>query len=385
MSAMPRILIATDNITDAALIRKLLAEEFDDTRVSTDPARAVADFEAYKPDILVLAFNGLRKAERYYLGLYRLGTLVHALPHRTLILSNKDDLQRIYELCRQEYFDDYILFWPASFDAPRLRMAVHHVLRHRRESGLGAPNAGDFARQARRVAELEGLIAAGLERGGTRMAAAGSSLRKAEKDIDDALDDFSRSLSDGENRHLIEVRDQAGLRRELEKLKSGQIHQRFVEMESAVGPARDWLDGFSGEIAPALEAARALGNLAEQVPAVILLVEDDRLQQRLVAQMLVGQPFELICASSGAEGLAVLRKRRPDLILMDYVLPDFDGIEVTRRLKSAAHLAEIPVVMTTGNSDKAVVVKSLKAGAADFIVKPFDKDKLIVKIASLLN
>lgn len=384
MSAAPRVLIATDAAADADVVRKLLAEEFDDTRVSTDPARAVADFESYKPDILMLAFNGLEKAERYYLGLYRLGTLAHALPHRTLILSNKDDLTRVYDLCRKEYFDDYILFWPPGHDAPRLRMAVHHALRQMRTTSPNAPNAAEFARQARRVAELEGLIAAGLERGGTRLAAAGSSLRKAEKDIDEALDGFSRSLSEGENRHLVEVRDQAGLRRELEKLKSAQI-QQLAEIEGAIGPARNWLDELQAEVAPALASARMLGSLADQVRPLILLIDDDPFQQRLVAQMLDAQPFELICAGSGAEGLAVLRKRSPDLVLMDYALPDINGVEATRRLKSVAQFAEIPVVMITGNSEKTVVVESRKAGAADFIVKPLDRNRLLGKIGRLLR
>lgn len=385
MSAASRILIATDIAADAELVSKQLADEFDDVRVSTATARVVADFESCKPDILILAFNGLEKAERYYLGLYRLGTLVHALPHRTLILSNKDDLTRVYDLCRQEYFDDYILFWPPGHDALRLRMAVHQALRQMRMSGPDAPNTGEFARQARRVAELEGLIAAGLERGGTQLAAAGSSVRQAGRDIDDAFDGFSRSLSEGENRHLVEVRDQAGLRCELEKLKSAQIHKRLAEIEGAINPARSWLDELKEEVAPALASARVLGTLADQVRPLILLIDDDPFQQRLVAQMLDAQPYELICAGSGAEGLAVLRKRRPDLVLMDYALPDVDGIEATRRLKAAAQFAEIPVVMITGNSEKTVVVESLKAGAADFVVKPLDRDRLLAKIGGLLR
>jgi CheY-like chemotaxis protein len=385
MSAAPRILIVTDVAADANVVRKLLAEEFEDTHASTDPACAVTDFEDYKPDILILAFNGLEKAERYYLGLYRLGTLAHALPHRTLILSNKDDLPRVYDLCCKEYFDDYILFWPPGHDALRLRMAVHHALRQMRTSGPDAPNAGDFARQARAVAELEGLITAGLERGGTRLAAAGSSLKKAEKDIGDALDGFSRSLSEGENRHLLEVRDQAGLQRELEKLKSVQIHQWFAEVEGTIGPARNWLDGLRDEVTPVLASARELGTLAGQMRPLILLIDDDPFQQRLVMQMLDTQPFELICAGSGAEGLAVLRKRRPDLVLMDYALPDIDGIEATRRIKDVTQFAATPVVMITGNSEKAVVVESLNAGAADFIVKPLDRDRLLAKIGGLLR
>lgn len=385
MSAAPRILIATDVAADAEVVRKLLAEEFGDTRASTDPARAVADFESYKPDILILAFNGLEKAERYYLGLYRLGMLVHALPHRTLILSNKDDLLRVYDLCCKEYFDDYILFWPPGHDALRLRMAVHHALRQMRATGTDAPSAGEFARQARRVAELEGMIATGLEHGGMRLAAAGSSLRKAERDIDEALDGFSRSLSDGENSHLVEVRDHAGLRRELEKLKSIQLHKPLMELEGAIAPARDWFDEFKDEVAPALASARTLGMLAEQVRPLILMIEDDPFQQRVVAQMLDAQPFELICAASGSEGLAVLRKRCPDLVLMDYGLPDINGVEATRRLKGVTQFAAIPVVMITGNSEKAVVVESLKAGAADFIVKPLDKGRLLAKIGALLR
>lgn len=385
MSARPRILVATDVAADAELVKKLLAEEFEDVRASTDPARAVADFESYKPDILILAFNGLEKAERYYLGLYRLGTLAHALPHRTLILCNKDDLPRVYDLCRQEYFDDYILFWPPGHDAPRLRMAVHHALRQLRASGPDAPNTAEFARQARRVAELEGRLAAGLERGGSRLAAADSSLRQAEKDIDAALDGFSRSLSEGENRHLVEVLDPAALRRELDKLKSTQIHKRLAELGQSIAPARDWLEELKDEVAPALASARVLGTLAEQVRPLILLIDDDPFQQRLVAQMLDAGRFELIRAGSGAEGLAVLRKRRPDLVLMDYALPDIDGIEATRRLKGVAQFANIPVVMITGNSDKAVVVASLKAGAADFIVKPLDKERLLAKIGGLLR
>lgn len=385
MSAAPRILVASDIAADADLVRMLLTEEFEDTHASIDPAHAITDFEAYKPDILILAFNGLEKAERYYLGLYRLGKLAHALPHRTLILCNKNDLARVYDLCRKEYFDDYILFWPPGHDAPRLRMAVHHALRQMRLGGPDAPNTGEFARQARRVAELEGMITAGLERGGSRLAAAGSSLRKAEKDIDEALDSFTRSLSDGESRRLVEVRDQAGLQRELEKLKSARIHKWLAEIERAIGPARHWLDELKDEVAPALASARVLGTLASQVRPLILLIDDDPFQQRLVKQMLDAQRFELICADSGAEGLAVLRKRRPDLVLMDYALPDIDGIEATRRLKGVAQYAEIPVVMITGNSERTVVVASLKAGAADFIVKPLDKERLLAKIGGLLS
>lgn len=85
------------------------------------------------------------------------------------------------------------------------------------------------------------------------------------------------------------------------------------------------------------------------------------------------------------EALAILRKRRPDLILMDVGLPDIDGVETTRRLKSVEQFAKIPVIMITGRSEKSVVVESMKAGASSFAVKPFDQDVLCAKVSSLLN
>ena len=119
-----RVLVAGDIVSDVAMVAELLQDEFDNVHTSVDEGRIAADFEAQRPDVLVLAFNGLERAERYYLGLFRHSRLIHEHPHRTLILCNKDDVRRAYELCRKEYFDDYVLFWPMVHDAHRLCMSV---------------------------------------------------------------------------------------------------------------------------------------------------------------------------------------------------------------------------------------------------------------------
>lgn len=286
------ILVATEMISDADMIRKLLRDEFENVATSTNPEQAVEDFEKHRPEVLILAFNNLEKAERYYLGLYRLSSLVHALPHRTLILCNKDNLRRVYELCKKEYFDDYILFWPMPHDATRLLMAVHRALRQM--ASAATPGGSEIAAQARRLAD-------------------------------------------------------------------------------------------KNELAPQPEPARALQSLAEHFRPVVLVVEDDEFQHKILEQMLAEMNVDLIFATTGTKALATLRKHRPDLILMDVDLPDIDGVETTRRLKSVEQFANIPVVMITGHSEKAVVVESLKAGASDFVVKPFEKDVLLAKVRSFLS
>lgn len=78
--------------------------------------------------------------------------MVISVAHRTIILYGMKELQRVYELCCKEYFDDYVLFWPMINDVQRLSMAVTHALRDLKRSQSGAP-AVEMARQVRRIAE----------------------------------------------------------------------------------------------------------------------------------------------------------------------------------------------------------------------------------------
>jgi CheY-like chemotaxis protein len=380
-----RILIATDSASDAELVRKLLADEFDDVSVSTDPERSVEDFERRKPQVLVLAFNTLEKAERYYLGLYRRGTTAHALPHRTVILCNKDDLRRAYELCRDQYFDDYILFWPLTNDAPRLPMSVHHALRQLAPNRSAAASMAELAAQARRIAELEAQLEQYVARGGSRVDEASRTVRAAGQQIGAAIDTFGRRLTDGELRDLVEMKDRGGFESELGRFKKQQIEPPLQAVADAVAPLRQWADGLRDAFAPQLESARSVKALAEHLRPLVLVVDDDRFQHRLLSHMLADSWIDLEFAASGAEALSFLRRRRPDLVLMDIELPDMSGVEVVRRMKAVAQLAAVPVVMITGHSEKQLVIDSLKAGAAAFVVKPFDKATLLAKLTKLLD
>ncbi len=380
----PRILIATDASADADMIRKLLVEDFDDVHVAIDSERTALEFDACKPDILILGFNGLINAERYYLGLYRLSEQIHILPHQTLILCNKDDLLRVYDLCRRGYFDDYILFWPIGHDALRLRMAVHHAVRQMLASEAGAETK-KLAHQVQEVSGLDDLIMTGLEQGGRQMLTARESLGKIGQEVDVMFEGFSRTLAKSKQDGLIDVRDPETLQLKVDELRPTTLHAQLAKIEATIASAHGRLDELKSQVAPTLASASAFCTSSSLTTTVILLIEDDPFQQKLVSQMLDTARFRLICADSGADGLAVLRKQQPDLILMDWELPDIDGIEVTRRLKSVPTFAQIPVVMVTGRGEKSVVMDSLRAGVSDFLVKPLSKDRLLTKITNLLS
>ena len=137
-------------------------------------------------------------------------------------------------------------------------------------------------------------------------------------------------------------------------------------------------------LAPLLDAVRALRVLAGRWKPLVLVVDDDRFQHKLLGELLAPAETELVFVTSATEAIAGLHKRRPDLILMDVSLPDVDGVEATRLLKSAAQFAAIPVIMITGVGGKAMVFESLKAGASDFVVKPFDRHILLGKVRKVL-
>lgn len=374
--AAAKILIATDAASDAELVRKLLSDNFDNISISTDPDRSIEDFERRRPEVLVLAFNMLEKAERYYLGLYRLGTQAHAIPHRTVILCNKDDLRRTYELCRRQYFDDYVLFWPATNDAPRLPMAVHHALRAAGAAGLPR----EVAAQAHRIAELEAKLAQYEALGTQHAASATEALRVAGQGVADAIDGFSQRMADGDLQRVVNVRDRTALNEEFARLKSERVEPSLQAAADAIVPLASWANGLLTAVAPQLEAARALNRVVQQARPAVLVVDDDVFQHRLLAQMLADADIELQFSTSAAEAFAVLRKRRPDVILMDIDLPDMNGIDVMRNLKAVEAFAGIPILMLTGHSERQIVIDSLRAGAAGFIVKPIDKAKLVASI-----
>jgi len=380
-----KILIATDVVTDAALVKDMLNEEFIHVFTSTDPERAVADFEQHQPDVLVLALQELEKSERYYLGLYRLSQAVHQHPHRTVILCGKDEVKRVYQLCMKDFFDDYVLFWPMTYDSSRLLMSLHSALRDLASLKSSGPSVAEFAAQARRLAELENTLGQQVAQGGKHIEAASRAMKQAEQKIDASLDGFSQRLINGEFPESVEVKNSDGLKKEINRLKHVEIQQHFHTAAESTQPLKQWAQELRKECEPLLKSARAMNAMAERIRPTVLVVDDDEFQRKIIGKLLEAENYHLVFATGGVDALNILRKTRPDIVLMDVMMPDMDGIEATRRLKAVPHLAKIPVIMVTGDSEGDVVVGSLKAGACDFVVKPFSSATLVAKINHALG
>ncbi len=134
-----------------------------------------------------------------------------------------------------------------------------------------------------------------------------------------------------------------------------------------------------------LEKQLADQPLAHREAARVLLVEDSSLQRKILAGYLAGEGIEVITAADGEEALRVAEHKRPDLILLDVILPGMNGFEVCRLLKENPALKDTPVVFITSRQGREERIRGLECGADDFLTKPVDKRELLIRTHSLIR
>jgi len=120
--------------------------------------------------------------------------------------------------------------------------------------------------------------------------------------------------------------------------------------------------------------------------AKILVIEDDASIRLGLEDTLRAKGYEVVAVGRGDSGIAHAEESRPDLIILDIMLPDIDGFEVCRRLKSArSALAEVPVIMLTARGAELDRVRGLELGADDYVTKPFSLMELLARVAAVLR
>ncbi|MDO9504135.1 MAG: response regulator [Hydrogenophaga sp.] len=378
-----RILVVSDNAVDAEQVCSMLRDRYPHVEATTDPMKSDAVFDRVKPQVLVLAFKSLEACERFYLGLYRRSEVIQLLTHRTLLLCDKESVRRAFDLCLQEVFDDYVLFWPLVHDAKRLAMSVHLALGALDQELALAP-LSELATLARRAETLEDQLAQQVRLGRVHAQNAQNTARQAQASVSRAMGGLSeRILATGLDNALT-ASDASRVGQAFDKLQREALIPTLEEVVQAAQPMRDWVDTITAELAEPLQAARDLVQHAKVSRPHLLVVDDDEFMRRLLTQLLTAARYDVHSVGTALDAQQFLMFNRPDLILMDFRLPDSDGILLTRELKGSALSHDIPVIMLTGQTEKQVIVDSRKAGAVDFVAKPFNRDILLKKVAQHL-
>jgi len=119
--------------------------------------------------------------------------------------------------------------------------------------------------------------------------------------------------------------------------------------------------------------------------AKILVAEDERDIRELIRFTLRHHGFEVITASDGEEAVAIARRERPDLVLLDVHMPKLTGYEVCRALKADPDLRSAPVAFLSAKGQEAEIQEGLDIGAAEYILKPFAPSALVDRVRALLG
>jgi len=121
------------------------------------------------------------------------------------------------------------------------------------------------------------------------------------------------------------------------------------------------------------------------VPQRILVVDDDRQIVRLLRAYLEQDGFQVFRAYDGEQALHILRREKPDLMILDLMLPEKDGWELTRLIRSDSSLKHTPIIMLTARSEEADRVIGLELGADDYVTKPFSPREVAARVRAVLR
>ena len=117
---------------------------------------------------------------------------------------------------------------------------------------------------------------------------------------------------------------------------------------------------------------------------IILVIDDDETILEIITQSLNTSGFTALSATSGQEGLNIAAERKPDAIILDWMMPEMNGNEVLKTLKNDKNLKNIPVMMLTAKDEINNISESLTMGAKEYIVKPFDLENMVIRLRNMI-
>mgnify|MGYP001562149539 FL=1 len=115
----------------------------------------------------------------------------------------------------------------------------------------------------------------------------------------------------------------------------------------------------------------------------IMVVDDSPTERHFLGELLTKEGYQVVMAESGEDAMEKAKQLKPDLILMDVVMPGLNGFQATRAITKAEETKNIPVIMCTSKGQETDKAWGMRQGARDYVVKPVNKDELLRKIAAL--
>jgi CheY-like chemotaxis protein len=378
-----RVLVLGDGAAEMAAVVADLTKHFKQVDCLAPDPEAHAGPEQQAADVLVLAFKDLEQAQPYCKAM---GVAEPSLsPQRSILLCTAEESAAALELCKRQYFDDYVAYWPKPQDRTRLPMSVwlaaRAALALRRNGEAGAK----LLTHAKQLGDLDRKITHEIDMGERQAATTHDSMLDLEQQLAKANDEFSEHLIQGGANDALEIKDPEALRRKLARFKSQQLELARTAREQGVIPMNAWAQQLRGKVEPSLAESRSFAAQVRQARPTLLVIGGDNTTREVLTPSLRSLGYDLVMAHDGNHILAQLARARPSAILMDIVSSAAEALSLTRQLKALPDIAHIPIIMVSGDSRRETLLSSIRAGASDFIAKPFTQEILRAKLGKILR
>jgi CheY-like chemotaxis protein len=377
------ILIVGDSDEELDEVKMHLDIGYSKIYSTTDEEVATSLFEEKRPALLMLDFSTLEDAERFYLQLFHNCEHIYEIPHQTTVFVTRRELDQAYELCRREIFNDFVITRPLISEH-RMRLSVAQAL-EKRSLRLGIQHGQILLKRLAGQIEhmrndFQGLLqqSEGLR---DKNRIGNQSLFNS---IEQRLNVFRDSLMGPSMHSIVNVLDPAALTKQFEQLQrsdlQAELEQHHGKMDEALSA---WTSNLESNLHLLEQAANTVREQQKQEPT-ILLIDDDAMQRQMLGDILEEAGYVVQTAASGAEGLGKLLHEQPALVLLDYEMPELDGMSLLKKVRATEEIKELPIIMLTGHSEKEVVRACLGAGANDYLVKPVGHERLLERVGRVL-
>lgn len=375
------VLIVSDTAEEVLNVRELLQRDCSNLFTADFVESGIQQFQERKPAVLVLAFQEMEKSERFYLMLYRKSAVIQQITHQTLLLCKSNESEAAFSLCRNGTFDDYVVNRPLH-DPYRLRLALHQAL----VSQAGKSDAAAVNRQLAHIGSdlrnLDSFVSKALTGGQAHQADSLRAFREFASRLSRELDQFESHIGKAAQGEGAKVIEDAGLRQQFTQLRRDHLEPSTRLVEDKLQDVQKWVENFDEGYREKVEQVSR-----HRFPAAhpeVMLVDDDETYREMLGVMLEEVEFRVSLADCGEAALADMRKRHPDIVLLDINMPGLGGIGALREMKRDPELRSIPVVILSSNNSREVMLSASRGGAAGLIIKPSNRPTIVAKIRSLL-
>lgn len=353
------ILIVSNSADELRAVTEIMSSDLGGYWSTHNEADGLKLFQEHRPPVLVLAFEAIENAERFYLSLYRHCPDMNAIPHQTVLLCKNTEAEAAYRDCTDGTFSDYVVDRPLH-DPFRLRLSLRHALDRREVHHHTADMSRRIGEVGSDLRQVGSYIDQQLASGSPQQQETLRPLQGFASKLGGHLQHFEEKLTSPAFGNVVKVMDQDRLRTE---------------------PAPRHLSGFAAPATAQATPAPAVSAKKRE----IMIVDDDEVYRDVLASIIEEGGYVVAALESGTAALASLAVHQPDVVLMDYNMPGMNGAEVLRRMKADARLKQVPVIILTGGVDKSIFDETRAAGASGFLIKPSNRPTILGKVQTVLG